>query len=436
VGTGKSSHTSRSETSWFSRIFSKFRERPDDVAEATSYRRLPQPLPDRAAWDVKEAHMLLGKVLLLAVSIGASALAAPPAAGAPERTISPLARVVRTLVRDGAPGALVVVRTPTGIHRAASGLASREPRAVLRATDRFRVASITKPFVATLALQLVAEGKLRLDESVDRWLPGLVPNGDRITIRQLLSHTSGLFEYQRDEGFVSAVIADPAREWSPRELVRIATAHPPLFPPGTGWSYSNTNYVLLGLVVEAVTGKTIDQQLRERIFDPLALAATSFPAGTGIEGEHAQGYIGFATLPSLPFGTLMDVTSVVSPSIGWAAGGIVSNGDDLTKFFSALLGGRLLRPDLLTAMRTVAPGSDYGLGLLKVQTRCGRAFGHLGDGPGYRTVAYASPNGRRVVVVMVNVDATYVSWFELERAAETAFCSSRRLDLNSQEVQR
>jgi D-alanyl-D-alanine carboxypeptidase len=369
--------------------------------------------------------MLLGKVLLLAVSIGASALAAPPAAGAPERTISPLARVVKTLVRDGAPGALVVVRTPTGVRRAASGLASREPRAVLRGTDRFRVASITKPFVATLVLQLVAEGKLRLEESVDRWLPGLVPNGSAITIRELLNHTSGLFDYPGDEGFVSAVIADPAREWSPRELVRIATAHAPLFPPGTGWSYSNTNYVLLGLVVEAATGKPIDQQLRERIFDPLTLSATSFPAGTEIEGDHAQGYIGFATLPSLPFGALMDVTSVISPSIGWAAGGIVSNGDDITRFFAALLGGRLLRPDLLAAMRTVAPGSDYGLGLLRVQTACGRAFGHLGDGAGYRTVAYARPNGRRVVVVMVNVDATYVSWFELERAAETAFCSRR-----------
>jgi D-alanyl-D-alanine carboxypeptidase len=366
--------------------------------------------------------MLLGKVLLVAVT---AALAAPAPARAPERTISPLARAVRTLVRDGAPGALVVVRTPTGVRRAASGLASRDPRVVLRATDRFRVASITKPFVATVVLQLVAEGKLRLDESFDRWLPGLVPNGDRITIRQLLSHTSGLFEYQGDKGFVSAVIADPSREWSPRELVRIATAHAPLFPPGTGWSYSNTNYILLGLVVEAVTGETIDQQLRERVFDPLALAATSFPAGTEIEGEHAHGYIGSATLPSLPVGTLMDVTSLVSPSIGWAAGGIVSNGDDITRFFAALLGGRLLRPDLLAAMRTVGPSSQYGLGLLRVQTACGRAFGHLGDGPGYRTVAYARPNGRRVVVVMVNIDATNVSWSALETAAERAFCSRR-----------
>jgi D-alanyl-D-alanine carboxypeptidase len=380
--------------------------------------------------------MLLGKVLLLAVTVGASALAAPAPAGAPERTISPLARAVRTLVRDGAPGALVVLRTPTGVRRVASGLASREPRVALRATDRFRVASVTKPFVATLVLQLVGEGKLHLGDSLESRLPGLVPNGDRITIRQLLNHTSGLFDYQGDEAFVNAVIADPAREWSPRELVSIATAHAPMFPPGTGWSYSNTNYVLLGLVVEAVTGKTIGEQLREQIFHPLGLAATSFPSGTEIEGEHARGYIGFATLPSLSSGTLMDVTSVVSPSIGWAAGGIVSNGDDLTKFFSALLGGRLLRPDLLAAMRTVAPGSSYGLGLLKVQTPCGRAFGHLGDGPGYRTVAYASPNGRRVVVVMVNVDATYLSWFELERTAETAFCSTRRLDLNHQEVQR
>ena len=155
-------------------------------------------------------------------------------------------------------------------------------------------------------LQLVAAGKVRLDDSVERWLPGLVPNGAAITIQDLLDHTSGLFNYTDDSDFDQAVVADPARTWSPRELVAFATAHPPLFPPGTGWFYSNTNYVLLGLVVEAASGTTLEQQLRERIFQPRALEATSFPSGTLIDGEYAHGYVGPATLP-VPPGTLLDV---------------------------------------------------------------------------------------------------------------------------------
>ena len=285
------------------------------------------------------------------------------------------------------------------------------------------MASITKPFVATIVLQLVAEGKLGLDDAVDRRLPGLVPNGGAITLRELLNHTSGFFDYQNDKSWVKAVIAHPGRRWSPRELVAIATSHRPLFPPGKGWSYSNTNYVVLGLVVEAVTGTAIGQQLRERLFRPLGLAATSFPAGTQIEGPHAHGYIGFGTLPSLPPGRLFDATSVESPSVGWAAGAIVSNGDDVTRFFAALLGGRLLRHDLLAAMETVAPGSHYGLGIVSVRTPCGPAFGHDGVFTGYRAVVYARPNGRRVAAVMINIDNTYVPQSELEAAARDAFCS-------------
>jgi len=388
--------------------------------------------------------MFLAKTLLVAATLGSLALAAPGAAdgthttpiraervalasGAQTPRVSSrarplLRRIVRSLVRHGAPGALAVVRTPTRIRRAASGLANRHPRAGLRATDRFRVASVTKPFVATLVLQLVAEGKVRLNDTVEGRLPGLVPNGDAITIRELLDHTSGLFDYTNDEALVGAAIANPGREWAPRELVAVATSHPPLHPPGKGWSYSNTNYILLGLVIEAVTGTTLEHQLRERLFQPLALTRTSFPSGTQVEGRFVHGYIGPATLPVAP-GTLLDMSAALSPSWGWAAGGILSNGDDVTRFFAALLGGRLLPRGLLSAMRTVAPGSEYGLGLMRTRTACGVAYGHLGDFTGYRSVVYARPNGRRVAVVMVNIDTTHVSWYELETAAETAYCS-------------
>src|SRR5262249_50271996 len=149
--------------------------------------------------------------------------------------------------------------------------ARRRPPLAMDATDRFRVASMTKSFVATVVLQLVAEGKLRLGDTVERWLPGLVPNGGEITIRELLGHTGGLFNYYDDKRFVRAVVARPGRHWLPRALVAIATRHRPVFPPGEGWSYSNTNYIVLGLVVQAATGGTVAHQLEQRLIRPLGL---------------------------------------------------------------------------------------------------------------------------------------------------------------------
>jgi D-alanyl-D-alanine carboxypeptidase len=371
--------------------------------------------------------MFLTKMFLVAGTIAATLLTSAPAVSTeqiPERpssaTSPALRRIVRQLVRDGAPGALAVVRTPSGIRRAHAGLARQRPRTAMAATDRFRIASITKTFVATVVLQLVAEGKLRLDDPIERWLPGLVPDGGGITIRELLQHTSGLFDYFADAAFVRAVIDHPGRIWPPRRLVAIATAHRPLSSPGTSWSYSNTNYVLLGLIVEAVTGTTLGQQLQERLFQPFGLTSTSFPAATRIDGSHAHGYVGFATLPRLR--SLLD-TSPVSPSLAWAAGGIVSTGDDVTSFYGALLGGRMLPPSFLAAMETSAPGVHYGLGLLEADTPCGKAYGHEGDLLGYRSFAFARPQGTRVAVVMVNIDNTYVSRSELEAAAETVLCS-------------
>jgi D-alanyl-D-alanine carboxypeptidase len=370
--------------------------------------------------------MFLAKMFLVAGTIAAALTSAPAVSTehVPERppsaTSPALRQIVRQLVRDGAPGALAVVRTPLGIRRAQAGLARRRPRAAMAATDRFRVASITKTFVAAVVLQLVTEGKLGLDDPVERWLPGLVPNGRSITIRELLNHTSGLFNYFEDKAFVRAVLAHPGRTWPPRKLVAFATARPPLFPPGRDWSYSNTNYILLGLVVEAVSRTTLEQQLRQRLFLPLELTATSFPTGTRIEGAHADGYIGFATLPRLR--SLLD-TSPASPSLAWAAGGIVSTGDDVTSFYAALLGGRLLPSTVLAAMETpAAAGVHYGLGLLEADTPCGRTYGHEGDLLGYRSFVYAHPNGTRVALVMVNIDDTYLPRNELEAAAENAFC--------------
>jgi D-alanyl-D-alanine carboxypeptidase len=361
-------------------------------------------------------------------SPGAAPLARESQTRAPEALgrRATLLGIVRRLVAARAPGALAFVRTPGGTTGVAAGFADLATRTPMHATDGFRIASVTKTFVATVVLELEAEGRLDIDEPVERRLSGLVPNGSAITIRELLNHTSGLFDYTEDEGHTQMVIADPERRWSPHELLSVAFAHPPLFEPGTSWFYSNTNYVVLGLLVEAVTGRPLEQEVQARIIDPLRLRATWFDVDPVIHDPFAHGYVG--PHPGLPIaaGTLLDITALLNPSFGWGAGNMSSNASDVTRFFVALLRGRLLPPPQLAEMTTgSAANSNYGLGLKKMYTSCGIAYGHEGDFPGYRNAVWAKPDGRRVADVMVNIDDTHVTWSRLEAAAETALCSRR-----------
>jgi len=271
----------------------------------------------------------------------------------------------------------------------------------------YRVASVTKPVVATVVLQLVAKGRLSLSDTVESWLPGILPYGDQVSIRQLLNHTSGVPEHLLVP--LLALYASRQgrfRSWTPRELVALVADQPPLFPPGATYSYSNTNYVLAGLIVEAATGSTLRHELTSRIIRPLRLHGTFFPVNRpDIPGRNARGY-------SLPLGDqgpmldgpLLDFT-VYNPSLAWAAGNLVSDLDDLARFFRALLGGRLLPPGLLAEMTTTVPigqGAGYGLGLLVLQTPCGPLIGHDGGIPGFITIVLSTRDGRRQLGVMVN----------------------------------
>lgn len=309
---------------------------------------------------------------------------------------------LRAVVIAGAPGAVLLVRDGSRTLRLASGSANLKTKAPLRATDRFRVGSVTKTFVATVVLQLVAERRLSLDDSVERWLPGLVPKGQTISVRQLLGMTSGLFDYLNDGDKTLErqwLAGDLTHPWKPRELVRIATKHPPHFAPGADWSYCNTCYVLLGLIVEKATGHPLASELRRRIFVPAGLRATTFDSDPTISGPHAHGYELLGKPP------LVDV-SVFSPTIGWAAGAIVSTADDLARFYRTLLGGRLLRADLLRKMETtrrISKDFGYGMGLMNLTLPCGLAWGHNGGIPGYRTWVLSRKDGRRQVVVLANL---------------------------------
>ena len=306
------------------------------------------------------------------------------------------------LVAAGAPGAVALVRDGDLVSTVTSGYANVATHQQMRAQDRFRIGSLTKTFASTVVLQLVGEGAISLEDTVERWLPGVVPNGQAITIRMLLNHTSGLFDYPQDQHFIQRAITHPTRPWPLTTLLSVALAHRPLFAPGTRWSYSNSGYIALGLVVQSVTGESLADQIRQRILEPLQLHSTTFDQAPRMRSPYAHGYLLVGKPPAVD-------ASAWSPSFGGTAGAMVSDARDLAAFLHALFNGRLLATPLMQQMeKTVysAPNRRYGLGLMRKRSvggaTCDPMWGHDGDFPGYRADAYSTADGRRQIVVLVN----------------------------------
>lgn len=344
---------------------------------------------------------------VIAVSVAAALLApARFAAGASARFhADELRPLLQQIVAAGVPGAAARVVDERGVSAAGAGVADLETGRRMRPGLHYRIGSITKSFVATVVLQLVGEGRLSLDDGVERWLPGVLPYGDQVTVRQLLNHTGGVPEYVVEPYF--RLLTDPERKlrvWTPGELVALIAHLPPAFPAGTAWSYSNTHYVLAGMIVEAVTGNALGDELRRRIFRPLRLRRSSLPVDRPtIPRPYASGYafaLGQTEGPPAPF-------TVFHPSLAWAAGGLVSDLDDLQKFFRALLRGKLLPASLLAEMKTPFPtgqGYGYGLGIVVIDTPSGPVFGHSGAIPGFRDAVLTSEDGRRQLGLMMNAE--------------------------------
>jgi D-alanyl-D-alanine carboxypeptidase len=351
-------------------------------------------------------------VALLAATTAAPALAAT----------SPLQGALDTLTaQDGVPGAEAVVQdgSRTRVTRSGSGdITTGKP---FPRNGSFRAGSVTKSFVATVVLQLVAEGRVKLDAPVERYLPGLLPDR-RITVRQLLQHTSGLYNYTDD-----LPLNDPEslrhRGAEPAELVAMALKHPALFPPGTSWSYSNTNYIVAGMLAERVTGHPLDTEIARRITRPLGLRDTYLPrrGDEKLPDPHAVGYTPIG-------GNLVDFSDY-DATIAWAAGGLVSTPADLDRFYGALLGGRLLRPAELAEMRRTVPadlgvpGARYGLGLGSIPLSCGEFWGHEGGIIGFTNLAGVGPDGRRVTVVLNENPTPAAANEHMLAATDAALCS-------------
>lgn len=341
-------------------------------------------------------------------------------------------RAMEAVVRSGVPGVTATAGDRRGTWSATTGvgdLRTGEPRG---GSDRYRVGSITKTFVSTVLLQLEAEGRLSLDDTVDRWLPGLVRghgnDGRKVTVRRLLNHTSGIFDYTEDEDFVRTYFLKDGflrhryDTKSPAELVAIATAHRPLFAPGASWSYSNTNYILAGMVIEKVTGHSSATEIDRRIIAPLGLRATSVPGTrTTLPRPSSRAY---SKLAATTTGPTYDVTTL-NPSLASSAGGMISDSSDLNRFYTALLRGRLLPPEQLKEMKTTVtaegiPNARYGLGLIDRTLGCGvHVWGHDGGIHGSTSSATTTADGRHFLAFNFNGDWSGDS----DAVIDAEFCS-------------
>ena len=301
------------------------------------------------------------------------------------------------------PAVVVLVSTDDGEQVILSrGLADLENATPVTETDQFRIGSTTKTFVATIVLQLAEEGALSLDNTIAQYLPDTlrdgIANSDQITIRQLLNMTSGVFDYTESDAFDDAVQADPTYPWTAAETLDFVVDEAPYFAPGSDWYYSNSNYNLLQMIIESVTGDPLREVLQDRIFGPLGMRDSFLedPAniGTGI----IRGY-GYDDNDDL-----VDMTGI-NDGIGLGDGGIISTAADLDLFARALFEGDLLSAESYTAMTDFTPDGDdgyYGLGLGMDETEYGDIIGHDGATSGFQSSLGYHPDSGVVVIALTN----------------------------------
>lgn len=342
-------------------------------------------------------------------------------------------RLDRLVTRTGFPGVIATVRGRDGRVRSwTAGSGDLRDGSPVPANGRVRIASNTKMFTATVVLQLVAEGKVDLDAPIERYLPGVVRgngnDGRRITVRQLLQQTSGLPDYDSIVVERGGSLQNVAHTYvEPHDLLDAALDEDRRFRPGKRWEYSNTNYILLGLLVQRITERPIGEEITRRIIEPAGLADTYWPrqGEQRLRGTHPRGY--WADAPGAPY---EDITSM-DPSIGWAAGQLVSTTADLGRFMEALLGGELLAPAELAEMkRTVSaprfdvePGWRYGLGLARRRLSCGgQAWGHGGDIQGFETRNLITSDGRWAVVAVTALPTSLKMLAKVSATVDAALC--------------
>jgi D-alanyl-D-alanine carboxypeptidase len=341
-------------------------------------------------------------------SVSQSPTAAPPSTSAITKPIDDTlakrldAAVDQAMTAAGVPGAIVGIWGPDGDYVRAFGVADKATRAPMKTDFYSRIGSVTKTFTVTAILQLADQGKLGLDDAIAEFIDG-VPLGNRITLRQLARMQSGLVNYTATPEFQKAMFADPRRPFTPHELIDFAFTQPNTFPPGQGFEYCNTNTVLLGMVVQKVSGQPLDGYIQDHILAPLGMSHTSFPTTNAFPDPHAQGYT------KQTADGKEAVTTDWDPSWAWAAGAMISTLDDMRIWAPALATGKLLTPQMQEQrLQTVGspgmpPQDGYGLGIFNL----GGWIGHNGSLPGYQTVVVYLPQKQTSLVILTNTDIEY-----------------------------
>jgi D-alanyl-D-alanine carboxypeptidase len=372
------------------------------------------------------------RALVAVLAAGCFAFAAGASHAQPPRQAdAALDRALRALVAmpGGPPGVIALVQRgdQLKVHRAGYGDVETKRRP--RATDSMRVASVAKAFSGGVALSLVARGVLSLDDTIGERLPTLPAAWHAVTLRQLLAHTSGLPDFSRTQAFMDAVGASLTVAPPPQDLLGFVENEPLEFAPGSRYHYSNSDNVAVGLMVQAATGKSYEDELQEQVAGPLGLRQTTLPRGPELPSPFIHGY------DYGDDGQLEDVSEVFASGWAWASGGIVLTPADLNAFIRGYVGGKLFGPSVQEQQRTFVTGgsseppgpgrNSAGLALFRYQTRCGTVYGHTGNTIGFTQFAAASSDGSRSVTVSINLQRTPDS----EGQGGKVFRALRRVEL-------
>ena len=360
-------------------------------------------------WLSMERGRCRGRRLLVGMALACclTASVATPAGAAHRDESSSLAGGLHRLVSmpGGPPGAIALVQVGRAVQVTTAGVGNTVTKAPISANDTVRIASVSKAFNGAVALSLVTRRKLRLSDTIARRLPTLPESWGTVTLAELLQHTSGLPDYIKSEAFIDVLRADPHAVLTPAQLLSYVTKDDPLFTPGTQYGYSDTDNIVVGLMVEAVTGGSYEQALAQEVTSPLHLVKTTLPDSPDLTEPYAHGY---AVEPGAPPN---DLSTYLNPGLAWASGGMLSTTSELNRFMRAYVPGNLTDPVTRSRQFQFVPGSSgppgpgtnsAGLAIFRYRTECGTVYGHTGNFPGYTIFAAATSDGSRSVAVIVN----------------------------------
>jgi len=341
------------------------------------------------------------------VPLSAAATAAPASSAKKGAPLAAFSSALSKLVHlpGGPPGAIAVVRVGTVTHVVSAGVANTTTEAPPLASDVSRIASVSKAYSGAVVLALVAKGKMSLDDTIGRLLPNLPKAWSAVTVAQLLQHTSGVPDYIKSPDFLKGFQANPQEVLTPNQLLDFVAKDPLLFSPGKKYHYSDSDNIVLGLMVEAVTAQTYEAALSKYVTTPLNLPATQLPASSALSSPYLSGYdVEAGQAPQ-------DVTMLLNPGLAWASGGMVTTPAELNSFIGAYAAGKLTNSSTHRRQFVFIPGgsgppgpgvNSSGLAIYRYATSCGTVYGHTGNFPGYTIFAASSANGGRSVAVIVN----------------------------------